>query len=561
MLCFVRGQDAATLQGGEPFTERVKLQGRLGLAARAELAHLLQPSYSGVQASERIALSAAECAGDFSGHAGLQKTNRKQRRVATGEAAKDDHTRLNHIPGGVVGRRQASSPSPSKLKARVPSAMTSPSFEPKRLYTARIVAPIALATRRTESASKPPSAMSRSATSSRAAAVRSSYSLGLPILTVYHNGVMLQCNKTTWPSAMSAVVAAIEVGLVGTHNSSVSRKVSRMPTNPGYVAAEARIFGEYALSPTVQVLALAQPRLRVRAVEVGAGEPVVLLHGFGHCTAHWAPLVSRLSGTRNLMLDAPGHGATDAVNFNGVDLRAWYKEMLTGCLDALGLEKVHLIGHSQGAMQALWLALDAPDRVRSVVAIGTPAVAFGARLTPCASWRVPLSGRCSSGCRSPHPRIGISWRGPWGPPRCAPIRTSCVQRTGPPTARGSRRRSQAISGRCSAERTPNRAGTRSRTPSCSASTRRCSYSGASTTHDSSRSRRRKPGQRYCRTAASRSSRAITSPGSMTSTPAPVSLLPSIRASGRATKAPDAAAQHRRGYAFTVRHTSCLLHGQ
>jgi pimeloyl-ACP methyl ester carboxylesterase len=151
-----------------------------------------------------------------------------------------------------------------------------------------------------------------------------------------------------------------------------------MPTNPGYVAAEARIFGGYALSPAVQVLALARPRLRVRAVEVGSGEPVVLLHGFGHCTTHWAPLVSRLSGTRNVMLDAPGHGATDAVNFNGADLRAWYKEMLVGCLDALGLEQVHLIGHSQGAMQALWLALDAPDRVRSVVAIGFPAVAFGA---------------------------------------------------------------------------------------------------------------------------------------------------------------------------------------
>jgi pimeloyl-ACP methyl ester carboxylesterase len=153
-----------------------------------------------------------------------------------------------------------------------------------------------------------------------------------------------------------------------------------MPTNPGYVEAEARVFGGYALSPAVHVLSLAQPRLRLRAVEVGTGEPTVFLHGFSHCTAHWAPLVSRLSGMRNLMLDAPGHGAADAVDYRGVDLRAWYKEMLTGCLDALGLEQVRLIGHSQGAMQALWLALDAPTRVRSVVAIGTPAVAFGAQL-------------------------------------------------------------------------------------------------------------------------------------------------------------------------------------
>src|SRR5262245_46194840 len=103
-----------------------------------------------------------------------------------------------------------------------------------------------------------------------------------------------------------------------------------MPTNPGYSTAEARIFDEYALSPVVQAFTLARPRLRLRAVEVGAGEPTVFLHGFGHCTAHWAPLVSRLSGARSLLLDAPGHGAADAVDFSGVDLRAWYKEMLTG---------------------------------------------------------------------------------------------------------------------------------------------------------------------------------------------------------------------------------------
>ncbi len=166
-----------------------------------------------------------------------------------------------------------------------------------------------------------------------------------------------------------------------------------MPTNPGYIAAEARVFGDHKLSPSVHALSLARPRLRLRVVEVGTGEPMVFLHGFGHCTAHWAPLVSWLSGERCLILDAPGHGAADAVDFRGVDLRAWYKEMLTGCLDALGLEHVRLIGHSQGAMQALWLALDAPTRVRSVVAIGTPAVAFGARLDAIRFFARPGFGR------------------------------------------------------------------------------------------------------------------------------------------------------------------------
>lgn len=189
--------------------------------------------------------------------------------------------------------------------------------------------------------------------------------------------------------------------------------VSEMPENPGYVAAEARVFASYALSPTIHMLAL--PRLRLRVVEVGVGEPVVFLHGFGHCTAHWAPLVSRLSGMRSLMLDAPGHGAADAVDFNDVDLRAWYKDMLTSCLDALGIEQARVIGHSQGAMQALWLAVDAPNRVRSVVAIGTPAVAFGAQLDAMRFLARPAIGPLLFWLRMPPPAYRNILAGTMGP--------------------------------------------------------------------------------------------------------------------------------------------------
>ncbi len=157
-------------------------------------------------------------------------------------------------------------------------------------------------------------------------------------------------------------------------------QVSGMTMNPSYAEAEAQVFSGCALSPAVHTLSLVRPRFRVRVVEVGTGEPVLFLHGFSHYSAHWATLVSQLKGARCIMLDSPGHGAADAADYEDSDLRARYKEMLTGCLDTLGLEQVRLIGHSQGAMQALWLAHDAPERVRSVVAIGTPAVAFGARV-------------------------------------------------------------------------------------------------------------------------------------------------------------------------------------
>jgi hypothetical protein len=93
----------------------------------------------------------------------------------------------------------------------------------------------------------------------------------------------------------------------------------------------------------------------VRAVEVGTAEPALFLHGFSLCPAHWTPLFARLPSLRRIAIDMPGHGASGGVDYCGVNLRSWYTQMLTSTLDA-------------------------PERVRSLVTIGTPAVALGARL-------------------------------------------------------------------------------------------------------------------------------------------------------------------------------------
>jgi pimeloyl-ACP methyl ester carboxylesterase len=166
--------------------------------------------------------------------------------------------------------------------------------------------------------------------------------------------------------------------------------VSQLPTrdsatsatgaNAAFLAAEAQVYANYSLTPRSRDLHLHKPSVMIRAVEVGAGEPALFLHGFSLTAAHWAPLIARLPSRRCTAIDMPGHGLSDGIDYRGVDLRRWYVDMLTSCLDELGLESAHIIGHSQGAMFGLWLALDAPARVRSLVAIGTPAVAFGARL-------------------------------------------------------------------------------------------------------------------------------------------------------------------------------------
>ena len=147
-----------------------------------------------------------------------------------------------------------------------------------------------------------------------------------------------------------------------------------------FLNAEADVFATYSLKPKVRQLELQKPRISLRVTEVGDGEPTMFLHGFSLCTAHWAPLLAQLPSLRSIAIDMPGHGGSDGVDFRGVDLRRWFKDMLISSLDELGLDSVHVVGHSQGAFIGLGLALDAPERVRSLVAIGTPAVALGARL-------------------------------------------------------------------------------------------------------------------------------------------------------------------------------------
>jgi pimeloyl-ACP methyl ester carboxylesterase len=146
-----------------------------------------------------------------------------------------------------------------------------------------------------------------------------------------------------------------------------------------FLRSDAEVFSGHSLETNSRSLHL-KPGMTIRAVEAGTGEPVLFLHGFSLCTSHWAPLFTRLESVRRIAIDMPGHGASDGFDYAASDLRRWFREMLTACLDELGVESAHIVGHSQGAMLGMWLALDAPERVRSLIMIGTPAVALGARL-------------------------------------------------------------------------------------------------------------------------------------------------------------------------------------
>jgi 4,5:9,10-diseco-3-hydroxy-5,9,17-trioxoandrosta-1(10),2-diene-4-oate hydrolase len=108
--------------------------------------------------------------------------------------------------------------------------------------------------------------------------------------------------------------------------------------------------------------------------EAGTGIPVVLLHGggpgatgmsnFGH---NLEPLLA--AGFRVIVPDLPGYGRST----KGIDRSDPFGDLalaVRGLLDALDLDRAHLIGNSYGGAAALRLALDRPDRVDRMVLMG-----------------------------------------------------------------------------------------------------------------------------------------------------------------------------------------------
>jgi 3-oxoadipate enol-lactonase len=110
----------------------------------------------------------------------------------------------------------------------------------------------------------------------------------------------------------------------------------------------------------------------------GAGPPVLFVHGMGLDLRMWRPQVAPVvaSGRRAITYDLRGHGRSGvpASGYRVVDFAA---EAL-GLIDALGLERVDIVGLSLGGSVVAQLAVRHPERIRSVTVIGSMASGYPA---------------------------------------------------------------------------------------------------------------------------------------------------------------------------------------
>lgn len=121
-----------------------------------------------------------------------------------------------------------------------------------------------------------------------------------------------------------------------------------------------------------------------------AGLPLVLLHGIGSASDSFVPLMRTVGPARPVLAwDAPGYGASRALDADWPRAHD-YALVLGGLLDALGWERVALLGHSLGALTATQFALLAPKRVVNLTLV-SPALGYAGH--PGAPLPAPVAAR------------------------------------------------------------------------------------------------------------------------------------------------------------------------
>jgi pimeloyl-ACP methyl ester carboxylesterase len=105
----------------------------------------------------------------------------------------------------------------------------------------------------------------------------------------------------------------------------------------------------------------------------GDGFPLVLLHGIGSNSRSWRRQLAALSTDFKVIAwDAPGYGRSS--DPSGKPSMSFYADCLRRFLDAIGLNRIFLLGHSTGGVVAQEFYRKCPDFVRALILADTRCV-------------------------------------------------------------------------------------------------------------------------------------------------------------------------------------------
>ncbi len=107
---------------------------------------------------------------------------------------------------------------------------------------------------------------------------------------------------------------------------------------------------------------------------VAEGEILLMVHGYSASKDSWNLLSDQLTESyRILQVDLPGHGGTRAPKDFDYDLEN-QAEALHAFIEAMGLQRVHLLGNSMGGAVAMLYADRHPERLKTLILVDSAGV-------------------------------------------------------------------------------------------------------------------------------------------------------------------------------------------
>lgn len=112
---------------------------------------------------------------------------------------------------------------------------------------------------------------------------------------------------------------------------------------------------------------------RINTVVMGQGPPIVMIHGFGGGLAIFASNVESLAKTNTVyIIDLPGFGRSSRPAFTGTtadEAEAYFVDAFDMWMNAVGVEKAIILGHSLGAFLSASWALSHPHRFDRLILV------------------------------------------------------------------------------------------------------------------------------------------------------------------------------------------------
>ena len=127
--------------------------------------------------------------------------------------------------------------------------------------------------------------------------------------------------------------------------------------------------------PLVRVHEVKTQGACVSTLTMGEGPDVLLIHGLGGAKSSFFDTASALSSRYRVhALDLPGFGSSSKPSLAPYNAK-YFAKVVVDVMDALGIEKAHLVGNSMGGRVSIEVGLRYPERVNGL-ALLCPAVAF-----------------------------------------------------------------------------------------------------------------------------------------------------------------------------------------